>query len=104
MKMKANDPQRSALLADLDEAEQQVDEASQALDVSSKQGGDIALAKLAHGKISAAADALVRRQLHREARECDSRDGYRANGGATAASELHAAESRHAMSRLLRRC
>ncbi len=59
-KLKADDPQRAQLLADIDVAERQVDEASRALEVSSKQAGDIQLAKIAHGKISSAADALIR--------------------------------------------
>ncbi len=59
-KLKSDDPQRALLLANIDAAEKQVDEASLALEKSSKQVGDLELSKLAHGKISAAADALAR--------------------------------------------
>lgn len=58
-KLKADDPQRAAMLASVDETEKQVDEARMALEKSSKQG-DSELARIAHGKISAAADALIR--------------------------------------------
>lgn len=56
MKLKATDPQRALLLADVDDAEKQVDEARDALDQISKNPE---LAKIAHGKINDAGKALL---------------------------------------------